>query len=286
MNLRQFQQTEAALKPHFLLFGNPVAHSLSPLMHNKAAEFYGMNVRYHAINLAVNELDIVASHLNREEFRGANITIPYKQTLLNYPDTLGDTARAFGAINTIVKEQGILTGYNTDAHGFSVPLKPYADELAGQRAVVFGSGGASKAIVHALSLFDMEEIVLISRNPRNISGYETNGQVRADSYEAWPAWAEEAVLIVNATPLGMEPKVSGSPVHEGEIRFLAEKICYDIVYKPLETRFLKQAKEAGARTIGGLEMLIHQGSRSFELWTGKPFPLDEVRGLLHEHIRS
>lgn len=272
------------MKPHFLLLGNPVGHSLSPLMHNRAAEFYGMDVQYHAISLDTGELDSIAAHFNREEFRGANITIPYKQTLLNYPDMLDEISRTFGAINTIVKEQGGLTGYNTDVHGFSVPLKAYADELAGRRAIVFGSGGASKAIVHALIQLDMPDIVLISRNPERVNTNIKKGRVRAESYEAWSALAEEAALVVNATPLGMEPDTGGSPVRDSEISFLAEKICYDIVYKPLETRFLRQAKESGARTIGGLEMLIHQGSRSFELWTGKPFPLKEIRGLLYERI--
>ena len=272
--------------PHFMLLGHPVGHSLSPFMHNRAAEYYGLEVRYHAIDLQGKEINSVAAHFNRETFRGANVTIPYKQVLLDYVDRLDAVAQNFGAINTIVREQGMLVGYNTDVYGFSVPLEKYADELEGGRAIIFGTGGASRAIVYALQEYDMQEIYLISRNPGRGSNLLNDGNVYIESYDAWPALSEEAVLIVNATPLGMEPDVKNSPVRDTEVEFLGGKICYDIVYKPLETRFLKQSESAGARTIGGLEMLIQQGSRSFELWTGQSFPLNEIRSYLYEHIRE
>jgi len=126
-------------------------------------------------------------------------------------------------------------------------------------------------------------ITLISRNPSKITGFEEE-DIRIESYESWTAFADEAAIIVNSTPLGMEPDVESSPVRDDEKDYLSDKICYDIVYKPVETKFLALARDAGARTIPGLEMLIYQGSKSFELWTGKAFPIDKVRNRLHEAI--
>lgn len=127
-----------------------MAHSLSPIMHNTASQKLKMDLSYYAIKLRADELSAVASHLNRDTFRGANITIPYKHILMEYVDELSLVAQKIGAINTIVKENHQLVGANTDIYGFSVPLKKYKDDLKGGRAVLFGTGGASKAVIHAL----------------------------------------------------------------------------------------------------------------------------------------
>jgi shikimate dehydrogenase len=243
-----------------------------------------MDINYHAIQLEPQELLSISAHFNRPHFKGANITIPYKQTLLDYVDELDDVAGRFGAINTIVKQRGRLIGYNTDAYGFSVPLQEFSEELNGARAIVFGTGGASKAIVYALRNLDVREIILVSRSPGKFESNMDEGDVSLASYDSWTAWADEAALIVNATPLGMEPDERHSPVCDSEVDGLTGKICYDIVYKPLQTRFIGQAKSVGARTIGGLEMLIHQGSKSFELWTGRPFPIREIRESLYGYL--
>lgn len=286
MNFTEFQRSEYSRQPHFLLFGNPVSHSLSPLMHNTAASHYSLEIRYHAVRLYRSELSSVAAHFNKKAFKGANITLPYKQMLIDYMDGLDSTASSIGAINTIVKKGLSIKGFNTDSYGFSVPLQKFKDELKGSRALVFGTGGATRAVIHALTKFDVQEIVLISRNPARRSEFEKGEHIRLEGYDAWAALAEDAAIIVNATPLGMEPNADSAPVREEEGDVLGNKICYDIVYKPLKTKFLSMAEAAGARTIGGLEMLIHQGSRSFELWTGKPFPIEEVRNKLYEVIQN
>lgn len=286
MNLTEFRNSEFSLRPHFLLFGNPVAHSLSPLMHNTAADYHNINTTYHAVRLEQNELSTLAAHLNDTSFKGANITIPYKQVLMDYMDRFDDTASEIGAINTIVKEPYTLVGYNTDSYGFAVPLEPFAEELEESRAVVFGTGGATKAIIHALNKLHLSEIVLISRNPSAKTGFEEQERIRVEGYDAWTIFAEEASLVVNATPIGMSPKSDKAPILEDEKEVLSGKVCYDIVYSPLKTKFLSLAEEAGARTIGGLDMLLHQGSRSFELWTGKAFPISEVRETLQNAIKT
>jgi len=282
VNLTQFIRSDKSKDPHFLLFGNPVGHSLSPLMHNKAADIFDIDIQYYGIELRPDELSSFSAHLNRATFRGANVTIPYKHVLMQYMDDISLVARSIGAINTIVKKEHRILGDNTDVYGFSVPLKAYAEELSGSNAIIFGTGGATRAIVNALSDFGIEKIRVISREPSSRDIFEDYRRVEIKGYDAWTSFAENVSIIVNATPLGMEPYEDSSPVQETEKDVLKGKICYDIVYNPLETKFLKLAGEAGARTIGGLDMLIHQGSKSFELWTGYPFPIDEIKKSLHE----
>lgn len=282
MTFPEFQKSDKSNQPHLLLLGHPVSHSLSPLMHNTSAEYYGYPERYLAIDLHPNEISSIAAHFNNELFKGANITIPYKEVLLEHVDYLDSSAGAIGAINVIYKNGNKLTGSNTDLYGFLHPLRPYEKRLDGGRAIVFGTGGASRAVVAGLLEMGVTEIVLISRNPSQ-TDYNYDGVI-VRGYSEWPAYAEEAAIIVNTTPLGMEPDLESSPVRETEAYLLEEKICYDIVYKPLHTRFLMLAEKAGAQTIGGLDMLIYQGSKSFELWTGSPFPVELIRKKLHEYF--
>lgn len=254
-------------------------------MHNTASEHYRMETRYYPVALESSEFTLLASHFNNPLFKGANVTIPYKVMLRDYVDEMDESARAAGAVNTIVKRSGKILGYNTDSYGFAVPLVEFQDELEDGTAVVFGTGGATRAIIRALESFNIQDIILISRNPSKKSELESKSGIQVESYDIWTAFAEEAVLVVNATPLGMEPNIDSCPIRDDEKEYLSGKICYDIVYKPLETRFLALARDAGARTIPGLEMLINQGSKSFELWTGKAFPIDKIRNRLHEAIK-
>ena len=286
MNLSSFKQSSGSNSPHYLLFGHPVEHSFSPIMHNTALNYYEMDARYHAIDLQNNELSELAAYLNHDLFLGANITIPYKQVIYDYLDRIDKSAKDIGAVNTIVKQNIGLEGFNTDLYGFLSPLEKFKDEIGGGRTIVFGTGGASRAIVLALQKIGVEEIYLISRSPGRINSYENFENVQIRSYNEWVSLSEEAELIVNATPLGMYPKVDQSPVRDTEQQFLADTICYDIVYNPLKTKFLNQAEEIGAKTIGGLDMLIEQGSHSFELWTGKSFPVEIIREKLHEKINN
>lgn len=277
--------SDASRSPHFLLLGNPVSRSLSPLMHNTAARHYGIDIRYHAVTLEQPELPRLPAHFNSESFRGANVTIPYKQVIMDFMDVMDDAAGEIGAVNTIVKNDYRLVGHNTDAYGFSIPLEPYSGQLEGGKALVFGTGGASRAVVYALQHLGINEIVLISRNPARMKkDFGIDLQIRG--YEAWKDLAFDAVLLVNTTPLGMAPRTETCPVRETEKQFLSGKICYDIVYNPVKTKFLSMAEQVGCTTLNGIEMLIHQGSRAFELWTGKSFPLDKVRKKVDEYVQE
>jgi len=286
MNLSRFKKSQKAQNHHYLLFGHPIGHSWSPLMHNTALRHYNMKARYHAVDVQNDELNSLASYLNKDTFLGGNITVPYKQLIVNYLDQIDSTARDIGAVNTIVKQDYQLEGYNTDYTGFLAPLEDYSWDLEGGRAIIFGTGGASRAIVAGLTDFGMQELYLVSRDPDNKNSFSDYNRVKVISYDEWTSYAVDAVLIVNATPLGMYPEISRSPIRETEREVLADSICYYIVYNPLQTTFLQQAKSVGAATIGGLEMLIQQGSQSFKLWTGRPFPIEKVRATFHEKLAN
>ncbi|MFH5831858.1 shikimate dehydrogenase [Halalkalibaculum sp. DA3122] len=284
MRFSEFKNSTNSNQPHLLLLGHPVSQSLSPLMHNTAADHYGMDLRYFAVDLDPSEFNGIAAHFNSNRFHGTNITVPYKEMFMDYVDEVEPLARDIGAINTIFKRDYRLVATNTDLYGFLKPLEPMEDELAGTRAVIFGTGGASKAIVAALVKTGVEELILVSRSPARNSAFAQYSGVRVVGYGEWSAYSDEASLIVNTTPLGMEPNIDASPVRDSEREFLSGKICYDIVYKPNKTRFLQQAEQAGATTIGGLDMLIHQGSESFKIWTGKPFPTEIIKEKLNEYL--
>ncbi len=279
MTFSEFINSASANNPHFLLIGNPVSHSVSPIMHNAALNHHGIEAEYVAVAVSMSEISSLISHFNNEKFLGANITLPHKQHLFSAVDELTETASAIGAINTILKRENILVGENTDVYGFKKPLYEHIDDIDLDRAVVFGTGGATKAITYALNDLGFEEVVLVSRKPER--HLQTEGIIMC-SYDLWTEYAEDATVIVNATPLGMYPNVNASPVKESEIDTLGDKLCYDIVYNPRKTTFLNQAEQAGGIPVGGLEMLIYQGAKSFELWTDKEFPIKLVKERLDE----
>lgn len=282
VSFSRFADSADAQNPHYMVIGQPIGHSLSPLMHNEALQYHGMNAVYHAVELTPDDLPSFASWMNREAFLGCNITIPYKRVFLDWVDRLDETARVVGATNTLVREESGWTGYNTDVDGFLDPLTSFHEEIAGERAILFGTGGASLAVRHALAQLDVEEIVQVSRTPGSIPAEG----VTVCGYENWTAYAEEAVLLVNATPLGMAPMEDQSPVRETEKDLLKERICYDLIYNPRETLFLRQAREAGGVVIDGLGMFIGQGDHAFQLWTGKSFPVERVRKRVEDALRT
>ncbi len=282
MHFNDFIHSQLSDHPHYLLIGNPVGHSVSPLMHNLALDFHHMDATYIPISLQMSDLSKLAAYFNKSTFLGANITIPYKEALIPFMDELSSHAKEIRAINTIIKKENTLIGENTDVHGFKVPLHEIED-LESSRAIIFGTGGATKAIIFALNDFGFDEVCLVSRNPHRLKKY--SNQIIC-SYDNWHHYSDDTSLFINATPLGMTPHKNRSPIFDHQIEHLRDKLCYDIIYNPRETKFLKQAKQAGGIPIGGLDMLIHQGNESFYKWTGKTFPLRLVKNKLHEYFSS
>ncbi|MEP1307561.1 MAG: shikimate dehydrogenase [Balneola sp.] len=281
MKFSDFINSEKSHLSHYLLIGNPVMHSLSPTMHNLALKHNRIGGEYISVSVSSRDVNMVLAHCTNDSFLGANITIPHKELFFDAVDELTEEAKEIGAINTIIKQNGRLIGHNTDAYGFVKPIEKYIDELHGERVVIFGSGGATKAIIFALRNLGVEQIILVSRRPEMYKSDKAL-DIKRCSYDNWMAYAEDASMIVNATPLGMTPNTESSPIPDQDIAIMEDKICYDIVYNPRLTKFLKQATQSGGIPIGGLDMLIHQGARSFNLWTGFEFPIEKIKVKLDE----
>lgn len=286
---RDLEKSNLANEPHFLVVGNPISHSLSPLMHQFGLDHYGIQASYHALKLKQHEISSFIAWMNRDQFLGCNVTIPFKEQFISLLDESDETVAETGAVNTITKSGSTLKGFNTDVDGFLKPLWKYEEILHGSRAVVFGTGGASKAVLSGLRRIDVGEVVFVTRNPgtHNQSNRfaEDDIPILYIGYDQVEAYAEPAALIVNSTPLGMMPNTETSPTDRMESGLLADKICYDLVYNPLETRFLSAARSEGAIIINGLEMFIAQGDEAFRLWTGKSLPYDHVQEILINRLQ-
>jgi shikimate dehydrogenase len=248
------------------ILGRPVAHSLSPAMHNAAFRELGLNAIYVAFPVA--DLAQAVAGLRGLQIGGVSVTIPFKEEIIPLLDEIDPQAARIGAVNTVVNRDGRLVGYNTDWLGALRALEEKTD-IANKRVLILGAGGASRAIAFgilekgghaAVTDLDRDKVLALSRQ----LWVEV---VAPDHLEEYPA-----EILINATPVGMEPKSGGIPIDPTLLaRF---QVVMDIVYKPLETRLLKEAGSRGCQVIDGMRMLIHQATEQFALWTGRPAPLE------------
>ncbi len=262
------------------LLGWPVHHSLSPAMHNAAFRALGLDWAYLPLAVPPGSLLEALAGLKALGFRGANVTIPHKEKVLAGLDEVAPEARSLGAVNTVINVDGRLVGHNTDIAGFLAAL-----DNAGcvpRQAVVLGAGGAARAAVFAL-LSRGVRVTVANRTPQRAVGLVTSFEEatrRADTCTLETGALREALgradLLVNATPAGMWPDVDATPLPAGT-QLHAGLTVMDLIYNPLETLLLRQARLAGAKTVNGLDMLIHQGAAAFCLWTGQDPPLSIMR---------
>ena len=247
--------------------GDPIAHSLSPAMHNAALRAAGIAGSYQAIQVSSPELEAQVRLLRDQEYRGFNVTIPHKERIAACLDQIDASAR-IGAVNTVVNQQGALIGYNTDVAGFCRALRSLLPDPTGLHAVVLGAGGSALAVVHALQC-ERTTVTVVNRSvaraehlASRLSGRIT---VRRSGPEAAHAVAH-ADLLVNTTPLGMGNLVALSALPD-DCQLSSHTAVFDLVYGRI-TPLLAQAAAAGCPTADGLEMLVQQGALSFQLWTG------------------
>ena len=293
------QQTvsQPRAKKIFGLIGRNVDYSWSPLIHNTAFDLLQLPCFYTIFNIAAPELVEAALAGTRAlGISGFSVTIPYKKTVVPFLDELSPEARAIGAVNTIVNENGRLCGHNTDIAGFAAPLIPLSGRIRNQKVCIFGNGGAALAAVEAFRLhFRPSSILLFVRDldkaAEMLSGYEHRELVtpclqnELDLPENRDL-LRECIVIVNATPIGTAGRTdpAASILPEGKELVHSGQIVYDMVYNPLETPLLKAARAAGAETVSGIEMLIAQAARAFFIWTGHQMPVDTVRKVVLEEI--
>ena len=272
------------------VIGNPVEHSLSPAIHNAAFQKLGLNYVYLAFPVADVE-SAIGGIRALGNVRGFSVTIPHKVAVMPYLDEVETTAEHIGSVNTIVVEQGKLLGYTTDASGALRALIDAGVTLKGQRVLIGGSGGAARAIAFALAnQTGIERLTILgiedAERRHLVDDLRAKSSVAVEDAQLDEPTLSEAIkgshVLLHCTPVGMSPNIDRTCIPAG---FLHPSLTVmDIVYNPLETRLLRDAKAAGCRTIRGLEMFLNQAVAQFELWTQQPAPADVMRTVLESRF--
>jgi shikimate dehydrogenase len=253
----------------FAVFGNPVMHSLSPVMHNAAFAATGYNGVYAAIR--VKDIRLAVSGMRALGLRGASITIPHKESVLACLDYIDPAARRIKAVNTVVNDGGSLKGFNTDCDGATQALAEKIP-VKGRHVAVIGAGGAARAVAFGVAGQGARATIF---NRSRDKGEALAADLGVDFKPLSEFTAEGCDILVNTTPLGMLPQREDTPVPVEKLR--PGLVVMDIVYNPLKTRLLREAEAAGCTTIDGVSMFVRQGVRQFELWTGLAAPVEIMR---------
>jgi len=264
------------------LIGRGLGHSISPEFQQPAFEAVGLDIRYEIWETEEYELRALAKTLRQPSRLGANVTIPYKEAVLSLLDDVGDDALRIGAVNTIVNREGKLIGYNTDTSGFLRALYQDGDFVPrGKTVALLGAGGAARAVGFTLLDAGVQSLTIVNRTPERGDALACHLRQFGAEVTAVPSQSGEIAeamavcdLVVNCTSVGLEGSGTEGESPLPERLIPRQALVYDLVYNPPETALLRLAGEAGARTLGGLPMLVYQGAASFELWTGEPAPVN------------
>ncbi len=275
------------------IFGNPLKHSCSPAMHNEAFAALKLNCIYLPFEIRTDELEEAVGSLRALNFFGVNVTIPYKRDVIPLLDGISGEARLIGAVNTIKVEGRRLVGHNTDGRGFVNALSEEAGvHLKGKRVFVIGAGGAGRAVAVqsalegacAVCIADCQENraqELAAHIHKKFPDCESvSVPVRNESSAAA---LQEADVVVNASPLGMQPS---DPMPVDPAWFSKKAVVFDLVYNPSETKLVRAARRRGCKAYNGLEMLLFQGVHAFELWMGRKAPVEVMRRALKKAVGS
>ncbi len=266
------------------IIGDPVEHTMSPVMHNAAFREMGVDYLYVPFKVKEGELAKAIEGVRALNIRGLNVTIPHKVTVIQFLDELDPLAEKIGAVNTIVNDDGVLRGYNTDGAGFLQALLERRIEPRGKNVVILGAGGASRAI--SFFLADRgAHLVILNRlleldwakdlASRILQIFTMEVEALELNRENLVRALGKADILVNATSVGMTPNIDQTPVTSDLLK--PGLIVFDIVYNPIKTRLLREAEAAGTKTISGLDMLVWQGALAFEKWTGLKAPVELMR---------
>lgn len=267
------------------IIGNPLGHSLSPLIHNHLFALLDLNYVYLAFEVEQELLENAVYGLTALGARGFNVTVPYKEKIMEFLDHAEKNAQIIGAVNTVLIKKGKIVGYNTDVSGFKKSIEEAGFYSKGKIVTVLGAGGAARAAIIGLLELGAREVNIINRNENKsqaiIDFYKANGINNLknipikDAYDA----IRQSELVVNATSVGMKgylPNETPIPAYY----FNEGMWVCDLVYNPLETRFLSEAKKRGCNIINGLNMLVHQGADAFKIWTKIDPPREKIKELV------
>jgi shikimate dehydrogenase len=264
------------------VIGDPVEHSLSPVMHNAAFKELNLDFVYLAFTVRKDELRTAIAGARSLQVHGLNVTMPHKTAIMKHLDEIDPTAKSIGAINTVLNAEGKLIGYITDGVGAIKALKENSVSLEGKKLLLLGAGGAAKAIAfHATQ--EVEELKILNRTAQKAKELAEALHKKFDKKVSGNSLLSETIkkeledtdILVNATSVGMHPNVNQSLV---DSTWLRPDLCVmDIIYNPLETKLAKDAKSVGAKVISGIEMLVYQGAASFEIWTNHQAPVKAMK---------
>lgn len=262
----------------FGLFGNPVAHSLSPVMQNRALKETGYNGRYLAFNIV--DLSAAVKGIRALNIKGISVTVPHKIAVMELLDANDDLAVKVGAVNTVSNQDGKLTGYNTDCNAAIKALEEKTT-VKDKEIAVIGAGGAARAIgVGIVSAGGRLTIY----NRSKINGERLASDLNSEFYPLSEFGRTGCQVLINTTPVGMTPNTEAMPIKTATLN--KDMVVMDIVYNPLKTMLLKVAAKRGAETIDGVGMFVNQGALQFELWTGQKAPIDIMHSAVLDALKS
>lgn len=275
------------------LIGDPVEHSISPAMHNAAFAALKMaDWQYSLLPTSADEIEARVQSIREGKLGGANVTIPHKQAIIPFLDSVVLSARGVQAVNTILVEDGRLIGHNTDIAGFLLDLEAHGVKPYGRRALVIGAGGAAHAAALGLANGGATVTIMTRREQQawdlrnNLRrGVSRQLNINVQPMNVLDRVAPDIDLIIHSTPLGMYPH-SEQSIWPDSVPFPRDAVLYDMVYRPQKTLLMKQAKEHGLKVIGGLGMLVYQGALSFELWTGQTAPFEVMYEAAQEALEK
>jgi len=267
------------------LIGYPIKQSFSPFIHNVAAELTGTKIIYMPFEVHSSNLKNAVRGMVALGLKGFNVTVPHKVKVVDYVNKLSEEAAVIGSVNTVVNELGKLIGYNTDVNGILDSLTQYKSQISGNEVCVIGAGGSARAVIYTLIRnFKPQKIYLVNRTEQHAEALKQHfkSKMKFDGIVTKELQQPDLInvlsscsLIVNSTPVGMYPTIDDSVLSTADV-FVKDQIVFDLVYNPVKTKFLQLADSRNAVTINGLNMLVQQAAKSFNLWTGNEFPTEKI----------
>jgi len=267
------------------LIGYPIKQSFSPFIHNVAAELTGTKIIYMPFEVHSSNLKNAVRGMVALGLKGFNVTVPHKVKVVDYVNKLSEEAAVIGSVNTVVNELGKLIGYNTDVNGILDSLTPHKSQISGNEVCVIGAGGSARAVIYTLIRnFKPQKIYLVNRTEQHAEAVKQHfkSKMKFDGIVTKELQQPDLInvlsncsLIINSTPVGMYPTIDDSVLSTADV-FVKDQIVFDLVYNPVKTKFIQLADSRNAVTINGLNMLVQQAAKSFNLWTGNEFPTEKL----------
>ncbi|WP_343801661.1 shikimate dehydrogenase [Bacillus carboniphilus] len=272
------------------VIGNPIKHSLSPLIHNQAFSLNDIEARYHAFKVEKEFLGAAVQGMRALGIGGFNVTIPHKEAVMDFLDDVDPLAKQIGAVNTVVQKDHKLVGYNTDGIGFVKGMRETISdsEIENKKVLIIGSGGAAKAIYFTLLTEGFIHVDITNRSLSRAQNlifecpHPTSNQSNALSLSEAESQLQSYEILIQTTSVGMSPEVDVAPIKLDKVQ--SGTFVYDIIYNPFETKLLVKAKEKGCLTHNGLDMFIYQAAYAFQLWTGVWPNTTIMKKTLVEHL--